>query len=286
MDARGVGSYRLPVASFWKYWRRWVFIAVFALAGCGGQGAKGIVRIVLLSSFEGRYRDVGYEAYYAARLATSEWNNKQIELLAIDDGGTVESAVERAKALRLDPTVLGVVALGYAATDAETQKAFGELPLIIAGSWGAQPESEWVFVLAKPNLNASLTTPPRVSLSEAAGLEAPLVGHEIFALESLRQLREDLSGITIVSSTTLPNESFRERYINSDSFTPEPGLIAASTHQAVNLLLEAVMSEQSHNGIQQFLANQSEAGYWIDAPLHFFAYDESGDLFTIDRPIE
>lgn len=288
MGVRGVASCQLPVASFWKDWRRWLTVAILSLlfAGCGGTGTKAIVRIGLLSSFEGRYRDVGYEAYYAARLAISEWGDMQIELLAVDDGGTVESAVERAKALALDPTVLGVIALGYAATDAETQGAFDGLPVIIAGSWGAQPENEWIFVLANPELNAALTIPPRVSLTEAAALEAPLVGHEIFALESLLELRGDLNGITIASSAILPDEGFRERYLNSAPFTPEPGLIAVSTRQATQSLLVATYSAESREEIRLFLEPHFETGYWKITPLHFFTYDDRGALFAVDRPVE
>src|SRR5689334_20990094 len=76
---------------------------LIALVGCSGRNNAGIQRIALLAPFEGRNSEIGYDAYYAVRLAIQEHGNDNIELLAIDDGGSSASAMNRAKALASDP---------------------------------------------------------------------------------------------------------------------------------------------------------------------------------------
>jgi branched-chain amino acid transport system substrate-binding protein len=58
---------------------------------------------------------VGYDAIYAARLAVRERNaaggvgGYRVELVAYDDGGDAQAAVERARQLALDPQVVAVI---------------------------------------------------------------------------------------------------------------------------------------------------------------------------------
>jgi ABC-type branched-subunit amino acid transport system substrate-binding protein len=75
------------------------------VVGCGATRSYAITRIALLAPFEGRYREVGYNAYYAALLALGESGSTQIELLAVDDGGSPATAAQRAAALARDPWV-------------------------------------------------------------------------------------------------------------------------------------------------------------------------------------
>jgi len=74
-------------------------------------------RVALLAPFEGRYREIGYNALYAARLAFTESGFANVELMPIDDGGSVVTAVLRARALTHDPQVIGALILGYQAAD-------------------------------------------------------------------------------------------------------------------------------------------------------------------------
>jgi ABC-type branched-subunit amino acid transport system substrate-binding protein len=73
------------------------------------------VKIGLVAPFEGRYRPIGYEAIYAARLAIREINTRggingqRVELVAIDDGGAADKALTAARQLALDPQVVAVV---------------------------------------------------------------------------------------------------------------------------------------------------------------------------------
>ncbi|MBL8161602.1 MAG: hypothetical protein JNJ61_06405, partial [Anaerolineae bacterium] len=175
--------------------RKVLIVLTLLLTGCAGTP---IQRVALLAPFEGRYREVGYDAYYAAQLAMQDFGSPTTELLAIDDGGSTTSAVQRAHALASDPLVKVVIALGYEATGDETQAAFAELPVIVVGDWSARPLTSSVFVLSSPDIADHITAPRDVI--DAAESNAPLVGGEVLALEQFRELRADLTGIEIVSS--------------------------------------------------------------------------------------
>ena len=75
------------------------------------------LKVGLVAPFEGRWRNTGYDAIYAARLAVRELNESggidgyRVELVALDDGGDARLASEVAAALAADPEVL--VAVGH-----------------------------------------------------------------------------------------------------------------------------------------------------------------------------
>lgn len=74
-----------------------------------------VIKIGLVAPFEGRYRAIGYEAIYSARLAIREVNARggvngyRIELVALDDRGEAERATEAARQLIIDPQVVVVI---------------------------------------------------------------------------------------------------------------------------------------------------------------------------------
>ena len=84
------------------------------LAACSASTAP-VIKIGLVAPFEGRYRALGYEAIYAARLAIREINAKgglhgyRIELVALDDRGDRDRAIESARKLAIDPQVVAVI---------------------------------------------------------------------------------------------------------------------------------------------------------------------------------
>ena len=61
---------------------RWglLLLLIPLVTACAIQRTSTPYKIALLAPFEGRYRDVGYDALYAARLALSEANLSQIVL--------------------------------------------------------------------------------------------------------------------------------------------------------------------------------------------------------------
>ena len=74
-----------------------------------------VIKIGLVAPFEGRFRAIGYEAIYAARLAIREINARggvngyRIELVALDDRGEAERAIDAARQLIIDPQVVVVI---------------------------------------------------------------------------------------------------------------------------------------------------------------------------------
>ncbi len=263
------------------------------LVGCSGRGEAGLQRIALLAPFEGRNSEIGYDAYYAVRLAIKERGNDNIELLAIDDGGSPTSAALRAKALASDPLVKVAIVLGNNATQAEAQQAFRNLPVIIVGQWQAKPTSKNVFMLASAELDNVLTPfDHSVTVTDAAELEAPVVGGETFALTQFPLLSKNASSVTIASSASLPDADFRQRYLSSGQYVPEPGLLATLSYDAAGMALEAVRSNDANQSIATASYNGLNGnihfvdGYWADAPINYYRYDANGKLTPEDRPIK
>lgn len=272
----------------------WALLSVLLLAGCAPR-PNPTVRVALLAPFEGRYREVGYNALYAARLALQDNNNLQVELLPLDDGGSGSAAAERARGLVEDAQVHAVVALGYAATEPIALGAFGELPVLVVGGWGAAPAGSSTFILASPSQFETLSVDPRVEILDAAELAGPLVGGEVFALEQLPRLRTDLDGITVLSSAALPDADFADRYRALGEFTPAPGLLASLTYDAVRLAADAAESNATraaaaeslrtvqYQGLNGPIAFQN--GYWTNAPLNRYHY-ANGLLLRADDIVE
>lgn len=84
------------------------------LAGCAGS-TPPVVKLGLIAPFEELYRDDGYAALHAVRLAVSQRNaaggvaGRQVALVALNDNGRPEEARQQAVNLGVDRDVLGVV---------------------------------------------------------------------------------------------------------------------------------------------------------------------------------
>ena len=270
-----------------------IILLVSILVGCSSGKDAGIQRIALLAPFEGRNSEIGYDAYYAVRLAIKEHGNNSIELLAIDDGGSGASAAERAKALTSDPLVKMVIALGNNATQAEAQQDFGELPVFIVGQWQAKPIGKHIYMLASDQLESVFTPFDHIiGVNEAAEIQAPVVGGEIFALTQFPLLRKNLENVTIASSASLPDDDFRQRYLGSGQYVPEPGLLATLSYDAAAMAMEAMRSNNPNQSITDSTYNGLNGrihfvdGYWADAPIHYYHYDKNGKLTSEDRPVK
>jgi ABC-type branched-subunit amino acid transport system substrate-binding protein len=263
-----------------------LFALLLLCTACAVAKAEPIQRIALLGPFEGRYREVGYDALYAARLATQDAGDLQLELFPVDDGGSTQSAASRAEALSLDPLVKAVIALGYAATSSDAQQAYGDLPVLVVGSWDAEPQTENIFILASADLRSRLTAPEHIDVTDAARLDAPIVGGDVFALAQFPKLRDTLDGVTVVSSGQLPDVTFTTRYRGSDQFAPQPGLLATLAYDAVRMAAQSILDTSgSRSDVRQSIASNGgrpglsgviafENGYWKDAPVHTFIYQD------------
>lgn len=149
-------------------------LSVF-LAACTAS-TQPVVKIGLVAPFEGRYRPIGYEAIYAARLAIREINaqgglhGRRIELVALDDRGEPEKAITAARQLILDPQVVAVVGHLRPASSDAAMKIYCEagLPVIAIESavnacegalvLGSAPRDRWpedqlIFVSNVPDPN-------------------------------------------------------------------------------------------------------------------------------------
>jgi hypothetical protein len=255
-------------------------LLLLVLTGCTVVHSAEVQKIALLAPFEGRYREIGYDALYAARLAISESGIQNIDLLAIDDGASVETAVMRANAIRQDSAIKAVITLGLYASDASVQAALGDTPMLIVGHWGAEVSSPNVYMLSSPEITNLISWNGEVT----AIPEGDIRGSEILALYQVPMLREDTSRLTIYSSGSLPDEDFRQRFLNSALYVPEPNLLATLSYDATVMLLEAIssntsISEISYEGINGRIS--FENGYWKDAPIHVYGYE---DNHLLERP--
>jgi hypothetical protein len=107
-------------------------------------------------------------------------------------------------------------------------------------------------------------------------------------LKQVPQLLDDdnLTNLHILSSSTFPDASFYERYINSAEFVSEPGLLTTLSYDATNIALEAINNNLSLTQIEYEGINgriRFSDGFWLDAPIYEYVYDVSGAL-VIPQP--
>ncbi len=121
-----------------------LFIVLTLLpSGCLPPPLPRIVKIGLVAPFEGRYRYLGYDAIYAARLAVREINaaggvaGRQLVLVAYDDRGDPEMARTAARNLAIDPDVAAVVGHYRPESTAAAAPIYAnaDLPLLAVGGW-------------------------------------------------------------------------------------------------------------------------------------------------------
>lgn len=270
-----------------------MMVLSLVLVGCSGKNETTIQRIALLAPFEGRFNELGYDAYYAGRMAIQDHGNDTIELLAIDDGGSAASAVERAKALARDPLIKVVIVLGNNASSEDAQQALGDVPVMIVGNWYGKRLTNNVFMMSNVKLQDAFTAgAAAIDIADADSPIETVIGGDILALKQFASISKHRENVTIASSATLPNAEFRDKYLASGQFVPEPGLLASITYDAFGM---ALMAMESQN-VPQALATVNYAGlngaiqfvdgYWSSAPIHYYQYDTDGQLTPVDRPVK
>lgn len=259
MAADGIAPKSRPAAAILLLWLAAV------IAGCGLMEPKLPRKIALLAPFEGRYRAIGYNALYAARLAFIDAAPTDWQLLPVDDGGAHDSAVARVKALNMDPAVAAIIALGPMATHASAQSA-NDKPLILLGNWGHDIADAQSLYVANARLAQAKTSGDLMLLSQA------------------RKLDNDLRPPTFSSSGALPDANFRERYLASAQYAPPPNLLATLTYDVFRLALDALaageaISAAQYSGINGLI--RFENGYWADAPINRYRIVGEG-LVTLE----
>jgi hypothetical protein len=130
---------------------------------------------------------------------------------------------------------------------------------------------------------------------DLADAESPLkatTGGDIFALRQFAMVSKHRENVTIASSANMPDAQFRDKYLASGQFVPEPGLLASLTYDAFGMALKAMESQDvvqamtslSFNGLNGSF--QFVDGYWSNAPIRFYRYSRHGQLTPVDRPIK
>ena len=224
---------------------RYLVVLVLGIGCCLSVSAcdstAPVIKFGLVAPFEGRYRPVGYDAIYAARLAVRERNaaggvgGYRVELVAYDDGGDAQAAVERARQLALDPQVVAVI--GHCRT--ETTRA----------AWDIYAREALPLVAPIIPADALPDAPcPGCSFPEAfrAGPTSQSLGgttslDEIFAGGAA-------TGTVFASGVPWPQDvpeaqQFIANY-HSVSNGIEPGPYAWATYQAAQMLFDAMADAQ------------------------------------------
>ncbi|MFZ4828258.1 MAG: hypothetical protein ACOYLB_12975 [Phototrophicaceae bacterium] len=173
------------------------WVAMLWLVAC--SPSHPVMRYVLIAPFEGEEREVGYQMLYGARLAIAEANRLDIELLAVDDGGSHEQFQQRLLALERDPNVIHILLGGTHSATVVPSPSQHRI-----GRWNKASDE------------------PCGDLCTLIFFRAQLI-----------------NGETVTVETTSPpiDEAFRVAYLASDQFVPEPLPLAQATYQTVHALL-------------------------------------------------
>ncbi len=244
-------------------------------SGCNVIRSNDIVKIALLAPFEGRYREIGYNALYSVQLAMSDQNIQDIHLLAVDDGGSIETAVDRIEALNRDPAVEAIIVLGQSASHPTVQQA-NDKPLLIVGFWGHTQSDPDTLVATHPDIAEQVTTNAAITIID---LGSQTVGGDLYMLEQMADIHTNQNNLIVLSSSIKPSDEFYQRYIDSDLYVPEPNLLATLTYDVTGLILKAIANQNtpadvSYEGINGNISFSD--GYWSNAPIYRYRYVEGG----------
>lgn len=268
------------LVSDFRFRGRWICLLILGICyltlvpSCAST--RPVIRFGLVAPFEGRYRPVGYDAIYAARLAVRERNaaggigRYRVELVAYDDGGDAQAAVERARQLALDPQV--VAAIGHYRV--ETTRAAWEIyarealpliaPVIAADSLSDARCAGCTFPAA------FRTGPPGQLISGSASLDDFFAGV--------------VTTGTILTGAPWPRDvpDAQQFIVNyrSASNGAEPGPYAWATYQATQMLFDAIARTPgvpTRLGVGAQLAKRFDArGILPGALVYKYRIDESG----------
>lgn len=221
-------------------------------------------KIALLAPFEGQYREIGYEALYAAQLGVQGYSGPSTYIiLPLDDGGTEATARERARALTFDSSIVFVLALGPYATTPEVQAAYGDLPVLMVGYWPSIPQRDTIAALTA-DLRDVLPSPADPGLYPGDGL----IGAELLSLPQF-DARE---GCTVWSSARLIDDAFTARYAAMNQFAPPPRLITPLVYDAVEIAMETVRQSIPVRSVEiKGMGGDiafDENGYWREAEVY------------------
>jgi hypothetical protein len=244
--------------------RRFALVLIVLLLSACAAVPPAPRKIALLAPFEGQYREIGYEALYAAQLSLQDVHStSSYIILPLDDGGTESTARERASALTYDSSIVFVLALGPYATTPAAQAAYGDLPVLMVGYWPSIPQRKTIAALT-----ADLRDVLPIISDPALYPDEGLIGAELLSLPQF----DEREGCTVWSSARLIDEAFAVRYAAINQFAPPPRLITPLTHDAVSIALKTLqegvpLRSVEIKGLGGDIAFNDE-GYWRDAEIY------------------
>lgn len=246
---------------------------VLAAAACVPV-AQPTVTIGLVAPFEGRYREVGYEVIYAVRLAVREANaaggvaGYNVALMALDDGGEAESAVEQAHKLSVAPEVVATIGHWLERTTlagADVYAANG-LPVLATAASPGLAEGAYRLWLTQATERAAAPDggqqcpPPCDSLENLGWLldvrrqhpESIIYGPALWGQPQFEMLGGMAAeGVAFVAAAPYPADSadpgFADRY-RAISNGVEPRSNAVLAYDATRLLFAAIEASVSAGG--------------------------------------
>lgn len=179
-------------------------VILLSLPATGCASVPPVVKIGLVGPFEGRFRDVGYDAIYSARLAVREENARddlgdyRVALVALDDFGDPDTAEEVARSLVLDPAVVAVVGHWLPETTNAALSVYQEagLPIIASGT-GTFGKSDPALLPSAFLQNYAAVTP----FDEVAGIYAG-AGYDSIGL-ILKAISETQENGTTIDRTSI-----------------------------------------------------------------------------------
>ena len=249
---------------------------VFLLAACVQTNAPP-TRIALLAPFEGTQREIGYNALYAVRLALAD-SATEIELIAIDDGGTENTATDRIQAIMNDSSIASAIVISPSATKQNDHFANITIPTFIIGNWNPIMQQENVYEMRHPGAWNAIN---EVTDNTETDL---LIGGDLLTLEQVPQVVDDLNRIRVISTGQPADDEFSQRYRASDEFVPEPNLLATLTYDVTGLIIELLEGQNELSGIRYSGITGDihiENSVWENAPLYTYQYNANGDLELI-----
>lgn len=147
-----------------------VWLALIAQTSCAR--VDPVVKVGLVAPFEGRFRPIGYDVIYSARLAVREVNREggiggyRVALVSLDDSGDPMLAASTASSLVLDPAVIVVIGHWLPSTTAVAAPIYAEADLPIIATSGVPFSSVDPALLPGAFLDAYDAVTP---FDEAAG---------------------------------------------------------------------------------------------------------------------
>jgi ABC-type branched-subunit amino acid transport system substrate-binding protein len=282
-----------------------VSLSICFLASCASTAPT--FKIGLAAPFEGRYRPIGYDAIYAARLAVRQANARggvggyRVELLAFDDGGDPDTASRQAGMLALDPAVVGVIGHFRADTTQAAIPVYSRegVPLLVPANVPASLAATAIFLgPTTEQLDAALQTATRSIdharvMPDADAIQAGeflqswdgvLAGGPDLALADFARIAgPKVEGTIFVTGAPWPQDVAGSEQFIADykvvSGGTLPGPYAWAAYQAMRALLDAAQRDIQANGRPSRDGVKEQLHAALDgktAPVYLYRYDAAG----------